>query len=55
MEAEKKISQEAAATKKGAVGRELVLEAEQTSWLQSHGIDATDTSPKYIMGEPTAR
>jgi alanyl-tRNA synthetase len=42
--------------RKGAGDKELVLEAEQTSWLQTHGVDVTDSSLKYVWHhEPAAR
>lgn len=53
---DKKLSAAAAAAKKALGGKELVLEAEQTAWLQSHGVEMTDSSLKYVWHhEPSAR
>jgi alanyl-tRNA synthetase len=53
---DKRLSAAAAAAKKALGGKELVLEAEQTAWLQSHGVEMTDSSLKYVWHhEPSAR
>jgi len=53
---DKRLSAMAAAAKKALGGKEMVLEAEQTAWLQSRGIEMTDSSLKYVWHhEPSAR
>lgn len=53
---DKKLSAAAAAAKKALGGKDMVLEAEQTAWLQSHGVEMTDSSLKYVWHhEPSAR
>lgn len=53
---DKRLSAMAAAAKKEMGGKEMVLEAEQTAWLQSRGVEITDSSLKYVWHhEPSAR
>ncbi|GAB5031596.1 alanine-trna ligase [Nannochloropsis oceanica] len=53
---DKRLSAMAAAAKKALGGKELVLEAEQTAWLQSRGVEMTDSSLKYVWHhEPSAK
>ncbi len=53
---DKRLSALAAQAKKALGGKEMVLEAEQTAWLQSRGVEMTDSSLKYVWHhEPSAR
>jgi alanyl-tRNA synthetase len=51
MEEQKQRSREARLAAKGITGGQLVLIAEQTSWLADEGIDVTDDSSKYLWDE----
>mmetsp|Transcript_33711 Transcript_33711/g.42467 ORF Transcript_33711/g.42467 Transcript_33711/m.42467 type:complete len:1000 (-) Transcript_33711:250-3249(-) len=51
MEEERVKSKDAHAAAKSAAGTNLVLEAEQTSWLLKNGVPATDSSAKYQKDE----
>ncbi|CAM9881079.1 unnamed protein product [Heterosigma akashiwo] len=54
MEEEREKSKEAHAAAKSGGGANLVLEAEQTSWLANNGVAATDSAPKYLGAEEGA-
>jgi len=51
MEEQKQRSREARLAAKGITGGQLVLIAEQTSWLADEGIHVTDDSSKYLWDE----
>mmetsp|Transcript_41057 Transcript_41057/g.41939 ORF Transcript_41057/g.41939 Transcript_41057/m.41939 type:complete len:1015 (+) Transcript_41057:17-3061(+) len=51
MEQDRRTSELAEAMRRGGGMKDMSMEAEQTAWLQSKGIETTDSSAKYIWNQ----
>mmetsp|Transcript_27496 Transcript_27496/g.26307 ORF Transcript_27496/g.26307 Transcript_27496/m.26307 type:complete len:1010 (+) Transcript_27496:145-3174(+) len=56
MDSDRAISAAAEAARKSGGSKDLTMEAEQTAWLQTNGVQITDSSSKYTWHQkPTAK
>jgi hypothetical protein len=56
MDSDRAISAAAEAARKSGGSKDLTMEAEQTAWLQTNGIQITDSSSKYTWHQkPSAK